>query len=224
MTRHILTFGGGAFSNTGELTALDRYALSVTKKRKPKVAFIPTASGDALSYIHKFYAAYTRDICVPSHLGLFRSEVSDITRYLLKQDLIFVGGGNTVNMLAVWHEHEVDIALARAWQNGIVLAGTSAGAICWFETGITDSYGPLLRPMRGGLGFLKGSFTPHVSSEKTRLATCKAAIKRGAIDEGYAVDDHVLLHFKNEKLHKVFKADERRKARYVTKTKTTILG
>ncbi|MBS1904830.1 MAG: peptidase E [Bacteroidetes bacterium] len=223
MTRHIITLGGGAFTNMGELTKLDRYALAATRKKKPNVCFIPTASGDALSYIHQFYAAYTKDICTPSHLGLFRREVKDIERFLLKQDLIFVGGGNTVNMLAVWHEHEVDIALARAWQKGIVLAGTSAGAICWYQSGTTDSYGPELKPMRGGLGFLKGSFTPHVSSEKTRLGICRAAIKSGAIDEGYAVDDHVLLHFKNEKLYKVFKADERRKARYVTKSKVTLL-
>jgi dipeptidase E len=221
--RHIITLGGGSFLNTGTLTKLDEYLLAATKKKKPKVAFIPTASGDALTSIHRFYAAYAKDICIPSHLGLFRREVKNIERFLLKQDLIFVGGGNTVNMLAVWREHEVDIALARAWEKGIVLSGTSAGAICWFHSGTTDSYGPDIQPMRGGLGFLDGSFTPPVSSEKTRLGICKAAIKSGAIDEGYAVDDGVLLHFHGKKLYKVFREKPSGKARFVTKTGVRLL-
>ncbi len=223
MTKHIVAFGGGAFYQNNELSVLDKYLLKLTKKKKPNVSLIPTASGDALSIIQRFYGAYTKEVCKPTHLSLFRREITNLEKYILSQDLIFVSGGNTVNMLALWRQWDLDILLYKAWQKGIVLAGSSAGAICWFESGTTDSYGPILKPMQGALGFLKGSFTPHVSSEKTRLGICKASIKSGAIDEGYAVDDHVALHFRNEKLYKVLRANPKGKARYVTKSKVQLL-
>jgi peptidase E len=217
-TSHIIALGGGGFSNSGTITKFDEYILSVSKKTKPKVLFIPTASGDAQSYLDKFYSAYSTKICAPSHLALFRRAVKDITKFILKQDIIFVGGGNTVNMLSIWQAHGVDIALRKAWKQGSVLSGVSAGAMCWFEGGVTDSYGTDLLPMKKGLGFLKGSFTPHCSSEKNRIPILKKAISKEVLPEGYGVDDNVLLHFHGQKLYKIFSIKKDKKARYVAKS------
>jgi len=174
---------------------LDEFALGLAGKRRPRVCFLATASGDAESYIQRFYRAMRRQQCQPSHLGLFQRTVADPGRFLLAQDVIYVGGGNTANMLAVWRLHGVDRALRLAWRRGIVLAGLSAGANCWFETSSTDSFGPELSALRDGLGLLPGSVCPHYDGEKKRRPTFHRFIARGELPDGFAMDDGAAGHF-----------------------------
>ncbi len=157
----IVAMGGGGFSMEPDNPALDLWLLSLTGKRRPRVCFVATASGDAESYIHRFYAAFAAHRCTPRHLPLFRRQDPDLRAAVLAQDLIYVGGGNTANMLAIWRLHGLDLVLREAWQAGVVLAGLSAGSLCWFAGGVTDSFGPQLAPLHDGLGLLPGSFELH---------------------------------------------------------------
>jgi len=193
--RRIVALGGGGFSMEPRNPRLDRFLLGLTKRAKPRVLFVPTASGDAADYIARFYKAYAKHPCTPSHLPLFNRDGRDLRSTILKQDMIFVGGGNTANMLAVWRLHGVDALLREAWEGGTLLCGISAGAICWFEGGITDSFGPPLRPLRDGLGILPGSFCPHYDGEPGRRPAYHRATKSGALPSGYAADDSVGVLF-----------------------------
>lgn len=138
--RHIVAMGGGGFSDEDPL--LDEFILGLSGRERPRVCFVPTASGDAAAYIERFYAAFTRRACEPSHLPLFQPPYPPIGELLLSQDVIYVGGGSTANMLAVWRIHGIDEVLRRAWERGTVLCGVSAGGLCWFQAGVTDSLGP----------------------------------------------------------------------------------
>ena len=131
---------------------------------------------------------------------LFVREVEDIRSFLLDQHLIYVGGGNTANMLAIWRLHGVDVVLREAWSRGIVLAGVSAGANCWFEACSTDSFGPHLAPLNDGLGFLAGSFCPHYDGELLRKPTYERWVAEGVLPAGYAADDGVGLVFRGIEL------------------------
>ena len=174
---------------------LDRYVLDLTGKLRPRVCFLATASGDDSDYIAKFHAAFTAYGAEPSALTLFYREVADVTEFLASHDLIYVGGGSTVNALAVWKVHGVDTALRAAWESGTVLAGLSAGANCWFEAFTTDSYLTDTAEAAFGLGFLPGSFSPHHSSEPARRPEYLSLIGAGVIPSGYACDDYAAIHF-----------------------------
>ena len=147
--------------------ALDRYALAQVDKTHPKVCFIPTASGESQEYILNFYKAFVALDCEPSYLSLFRLPTADLEGYLLEKDLIYVGGGNTRSMLALWQEWEIDLILRKAHTAGILLAGVSAGANCWFQECSTDSVPGELRMLRC-LGLVPGSFCPHYDGEAQR--------------------------------------------------------
>lgn len=187
--------GGGGFSGSDpELGRLvDDFALALTGRDTPNVCFIPTASGDDSGYIEQFHAAFGRGRANPSHLALFQREVVDLEAFLLGQHAICVGGGNTANMLAVWRVHGIDRILTEAWRRDIVLFGLSAGGLCWFEGGSTDSFGPL-SPIRDGMGFLPGSFCPHYDGEPERRPSYHRFIAEG-LPAGYAADDQAALHF-----------------------------
>jgi dipeptidase E len=176
---------------------LDDYILGLARRvrgaTRPRVCFLATASGDAVTYFTNFYAAFARR-SEASHLALFARTVEDVAAFLLDQDVIYVGGGNTENMLAVWRVHGVDAALRRAWDAGIVLAGLSAGSLCWFEAGTTDSFEPTLRAMSGGLGFLPGSHAPHYDGEPARRPEYHKLIAAG-MPGGWAIDDGAAMHF-----------------------------
>lgn len=173
---------------------LDDFILGLTGKRQPKVCFLATASGDADSYIERFYMAMPRRRCRASHLGLFKRAHANPLTVLLRQDVIYVGGGNTANMLAIWRLHGIDRALKIAWHRGIVLAGISAGANCWFEASSTDSFGPLAA-LQDGLRLLAGSACPHYDGEKNRRPTFHRFIATGQLPDGYAMDDGTAAHF-----------------------------
>ena len=204
--RLIVAMGGGGFSMEPDNPLLDDYTLDLARtargRERPRVCFLATASGDTPGYIADFYAALARR-SEASHLSLFVRTVDDIERHLLDQDVIYVGGGNTENMLAVWRVHGVDRALRAAWESGVVLTGLSAGSLCWFETGTTDSYGAGLAPLSSGLGFLPGSHAPHYDGESTRRAHYQKLIAEGVLPAGYAADDGVALVFRGTQLDEV---------------------
>jgi dipeptidase E len=190
---HIVAMGGGGFSDEDPL--LDDFVLGLSEEQRPRVCFVPTASGDAAAYIERFYAAFTRRACEPTHLPLFQRPNPPIGKVLLSQDVIYVGGGSTANMLAVWRIHGIDEVLRRAWERGAILCGVSAGGLCWFEAGVTDSLGTELVPLREGLGLLAGSFCPHYDGEPDRRLVYHRYLREGRLPPGFAADDGVGLHF-----------------------------
>jgi dipeptidase E len=196
---HIVAMGGGGFSDDDPL--LDRYVLDLTGRPRPRVCFVPTASGDAESYVERFFAAFAGQPVETSCLRLFEREHADLRSFLLGQDVIYVGGGNTANMLLVWRLHGVDAVLREAWRSGIVLCGLSAGGLCWFEGGSTDSFGGLAW-LDDGLGLLSGSFCPHYDGEPGRRPTYRRFVGEGR-PAGYAADDFAALHFSGTTLEDV---------------------
>jgi dipeptidase E len=198
----IVALGGGGFSQEPRNLRLDRYVLGLARVHRPKVCFVPTASGDAVGYIARFYRAFRTLPCRPSHLSLFKPPEGDLERFVLSHDVIYVGGGNTKNMLALWRGWGLDRILKRAWKQGIVLAGVSAGAICWFEEGVTDSITGKLTPIES-LGFLKGSFCPHYDGEKNRRPAYRRFVTQGKLGPGFAADDGVALHFEGRRLVRI---------------------
>ena len=197
----IIALGGGGFSMEPENLALDEYVLRQARAPRPAVAFVPTASGDADSYIASFYTAFSELPCRPSHLPLF-SRTPDLREYLLAQDVIYVGGGNTKSLIGVWREWGLPEVLREAWAAGVVLAGVSAGAVCWFEQGLSDAFAGELRQIQC-LGFLAGSCCPHYDGEAERRPTYHEFLRTGAIPPGLAIDDGAAVHFVGEDIHRV---------------------
>jgi len=184
---------------------LRRYVVEISGKSGARVLYVPTAGGDAPEGIVMFYEAFSADGCRPSHLPLFTRKHEDLAPVILEQDVIYVGGGNTANMLAIWRVHGLDKLLCQAWDRGIVLCGSSAGSICWFECGITDSFGPQLAELHDGLGFLPGSNCPHYDSEERRRPIYTAAVA-GGFPAGLAAEDGVAFHFIDRELHETVSA------------------
>jgi peptidase E len=217
--KQILAIGGAALPvETGNLKLVD-YFLRQTGKRKPKVAFIGAAHGDADAGRLRFYAAFSQFSCRPAHLPLFARTPRDLESFVHEQDAIFVGGGNTRSMLAVWREWELDRHLRDAWNAGIVLGGASAGSICWFEFGVTDSVAGPLTAMPC-LGFLPGSNCPHYNSEPARRPTFRKMVARAAVPDGLAADDGVALHFIDTRLARIVSSEPRAKAYRVRKSRS----
>jgi peptidase E len=198
----ILALGGASLLPSSNDGALHQYLLDLTGLERPRICFIGTASGDNHEYTAAFYAFFARR-AEASHLGLFDRRVDDIGEFLGQQDVIYVGGGNTANMLAIWRTHGVDRALKDAWERGVILAGPSAGAVCWFEAGTTDSFGPEIGALRDGMRFLKGSFCPHYDSESLRRPRYEQLVGSGSLPDGYAADDSVGLLFAGRELAEV---------------------
>jgi dipeptidase E len=201
--RLILAMGGGGFTMEPTNPLLDDFVLSLTAAKQPRVLFLPTASGDTTAQINAFQARFADRLCVPEHLSLFR--LADAKRPLaatiLSQDIIYVGGGSMRNLLAIWKAHGLDQLLLGAWRNGTVLAGLSAGAMCWFQGGVTRSSGPP-EPM-AGLGLLDGSLTVHADGEPERLPVWLSSVRDGTLPGGWALDDGVGLLFAGRTLQRV---------------------
>ena len=213
----ILAIGGMALPPELDNLLLVKYFLEQTGRRKPKVLYIGTATGDAEAGRLRFYAGFSQFDCKPSHLSLFARTPRDLESLVLEHDAIFVGGGNTRSMLAVWRDWGLDRHLRTAWERGIVLGGGSAGSICWFGQGITDSVaGPLTAlPC---LGFLPGSNCPHYDSEPQRRPTFRKLIASGRMPDGVAADDGVALHYIDGKLAHAVASRPRAKAYRVTRS------
>lgn len=197
--RQIIAMGGGGFSMEPWNPLIDLFVLKQTGKTKPKVCFIGTASGDAQGYIDRFYASFKKHDCVPSHLSLFRGHTAEIEKFILDQDVLYVGGGNTRNLLTLWRDWGVDKFIRKAYEQGTVLAGVSAGSICWFEQGVTDSIPGRLSSLQC-LGWIKGSNCPHYDGEAERRPSYHRLLKNGEISPGLATEDSVAAHFINETL------------------------
>ncbi|HTX47148.1 MAG TPA: peptidase E [Solirubrobacteraceae bacterium] len=189
----ILAMGGGGFTMRERTAALDRFVLSLCSAAVPRVCFLPTASGDPRDQVTRFFERFSSWPCEPSVLSLFHLGESriDPVSHLLAQDAIYVGGGSMRNMLAIWREHGIDEAMRIAWHRGTLLAGLSAGAMCWFEGGVSMS-GGAPEPVNG-LGLLPGSLSVHLGGEAERLPVYREAVARGALPAGFAADDGAAL-------------------------------
>jgi len=199
--RQIIAIGGGGFYRDAENLALEKYVLLQTNDKSPRVAFVPTASGEPDHYVASFYAAFLKLNCRPSVLTFFK-RTPELRSFLLNQDVIYVGGGNTKTMLAVWEDWGVAQILREAWESGIVLTGVSAGAICWFEQGLTDSFSDALRPL-DCLGFLPGSCCPHYDGEPQRRPSMHRLLASGEIAAGVGIEDWTGVHFRDTEIHRV---------------------
>ncbi|WP_342576226.1 Type 1 glutamine amidotransferase-like domain-containing protein [Solibacillus sp. FSL K6-1781] len=209
--RQIIAMGGGGFSMEPDNPLLDRYILKEAKTANPKICFLPTASGDSEQYISRFYSFFNDQNCDPSHLSLFTPPSRDLESFVLEKDILYVGGGNTKNLLALWKEWGLDSILRKAWEEGVILAGLSAGAICWFEQGVTDSYGDGLEPINC-LGFLKGSNCPHYDGETERRPAYHKLMETNKLHSGIALDDGVAIHYKEQEIHKIVSSRPNAKA------------
>jgi dipeptidase E len=196
----IIAIGGGGFSEGSE-PELDTYILDHCSASKPKIGFLGTASGDAESYRLKFYTRFSQLNCQPSHLTFFR-RTPNLADWVKQQDAIFVGGGNTLSLLAIWEVWGLVPLLKEAAQNGTLLAGVSAGANCWFESCLTDSRADVLGSLQC-LNFISGSCCPHYSLEEERQPAFERLVGTGEIPPGIAIDDGAAAHFINGKLKRV---------------------
>ena len=212
-----MAFGGGGFSTEAGNALLDDYVLGLTGVARPRVCFLPTASGDADHYVVRFYRAFSAARCEPSHVSLFRrpaaGEPDDVAAHLLAQDVIYVGGGSVVSLLGVWRAHGLDDVLRACWERGVVLAGCSAGSLCWFADAVSAFHGAPERV--AGLGLLPHANCVHADAEPDRLAALRRLVDAGAVAAGYAADDGAALHFVGEELAGVVTSRPRARAHRV---------
>ena len=201
--RQIVAFGGGGFSMEWGNTLLDDFVLGLTRAQRPRVCFLPTASGDADHYVVRFYRAFSAERCEPSHISLFRREtgVGDPRAHLLAQDLIYVGGGSLVSLLGTWRAHGLDDVLREAWEAGVILCGGSAGALCWFGHALSGFHEGPSREI-DALGLLPYSCAVHYNEEQGRRETYLRAVADG-MPAGYGVGDSAALHFIGTELAEV---------------------
>jgi dipeptidase E len=212
----IVAFGGGGFSMEWGNTLLDEHVLSLTGVERPRVCFLPTASGDADHYVVRFYRAFSAARCEPSHISLFRREtgVGDPRAHLLEQDLVYVGGGSLVSLLGAWRAHGIDLALHEAWRSGVVMCGGSAGSLCWFSHAVSSFHEGPPRLIEG-LGFLPWSNAVHYAEEPGRRDAFLDAVARG-MPSGYGAGDGAALHFVGTELAEVASSRPGARAVHVT--------
>jgi dipeptidase E len=201
--RTIVALGGGGFQMEPDNPLLDDHVIAIAGERsgrdRPRICLIPTASRDDPELIADFVRLFAPRV-EPRVLRLFEREDADLSAVVREQDAVYVTGGNTANLLALWRLHGLDRVLRDAWNAGVVMAGMSAGAICWFESCTTDSFGPTLRPLHGGLGILAGSLSPHYHGEAQRRPLYRRLVADGTLPPGYAVDDGAALVFREREL------------------------
>jgi dipeptidase E len=211
----IVAMGGGGFQMEPDNPLLDDVVIAAARagsgRDRPRICLIPTATADDPDLIADFERLFAPR-ADPRILRLFARADEDLRAVVLAQDAVYVTGGNTANMLALWRLHDLDEILREAWRAGIVMAGMSAGAICWFEACTTDSFGPALKPLQGGLGILDGSLSPHYGGEAQRRPLFQQLIADGTLPAGYGVDDGAALVFRDRDLVEVVASDPRASA------------
>ena len=198
-TKNIVAIGGGGFGRSLGDLKIEKYIISLINKNRPKICLIPTASGDNDLYKLNFYRAFSKLNCITSHLDFF-SRTENLEKKVLTQDIIFVGGGNTKTMLAVWKDWNLDKILKIAYEKGIVMSGVSAGAICWFNKGITDSFANKLEII-DCLGIIEGVACPHYDEEEEREPFVNEIIKKHRIKSCICIEGNCALHIKNDYIY-----------------------
>lgn len=202
----VLALGGGGFTSDEGDAALDDLVLELCGVPVPRILFLPTAGGDGALQIGRFHAAFGDRVCEPDVLSLFRlaREPRPLHEIVLGQDVIYVGGGSLRNLLAVWRAHGLDVLLREAWATGTLLAGLSAGAMCWFDGGVTTSGG--LPAPADALALLPGSLSVHADAEPARRPVYREAVRRGVLPPGWLLDDGAGLVFRGRRLERVVTA------------------
>jgi dipeptidase E len=214
MTRHVIACGGDGWPSDSANPLMDERILELAPNDRPRICLIPAASGDSDHLIARFYEFFNQRSCQPSHLALFRPHPQSAEKTILSQDIVYIGGGSTSNLLALMRLHGLDGVLREAYGRGIVMSGVSAGAICWFEHGLSNSMGAGFNPVEG-LGLLPGGFCPHADSDPGRGPALGQFVRAGQMPSSFAVDDGAALHFANERLVEVLVAKPGRGARRV---------
>ena len=193
MKKHIVAIGGGGFGRSISSNLIEKYILNLKEKNSPKICFLPTATGDNDSYIVRFYSIFNQLNCQPSHIEFF-NRTTNIKKMIMEQDVVFVGGGNTKSMLAIWNDWGMSDLLKDAYNEGIILSGVSAGAICWFTSGITDSWDNELRVLPC-LDFISGTCCPHYDEEPSRIPYVKKILLEGEITNCISIEGGAAMHF-----------------------------
>ena len=214
MKKQIIAIGGGGFGRNPKNLYIESYIIDNARVSRPKICFIPTATGEDKSYIVNFYKAFSKLHCIPSHLEFF-ARTPDLRNLILDQDIVFVGGGNTKSMLAVWNEWGLQNLLKQAYINGAVLAGVSAGAICWFNRGVTDSWANSLKIM-DCLGFVDGNCCPHYDEEEERRPAVHKFLKNGKLEQCYAIEGGCAIHCVDDEIQNAVSFAPNKKAFFIT--------
>ena len=196
MDRHIIAIGGGGFGRNPGDGVIEQYILDQSPSQKPNICFIPTATGDNEAYKVNYYSTFSKLNCNPVHLDLFK-RTPDLEKLIPEQDVIFVGGGNTKSMLSVWKDWGLDDLLYKAYKDGVIMSGVSAGANCWFENAVVDSWEEDLKVIKC-MGFLKGNFCPHYDEEPERRPAVKRFLETSVFESCYSSEGNCALHIKNE--------------------------
>ena len=194
--KNIVAIGGGGFGRSVKDLRIEEYILGLSNKEKPNICFIPTATGDNDSYKVNYYDVFSKFNCNPTHIDFFKRTI-DLSSHISSQDIIFVGGGNTKSMLAVWRDWNLHNILKDAYERGTIMSGVSAGAICWFEKGITDSWANDLAVMEC-LGFIDGVCCPHYDEEPERRPFVRKMLKENIITNCLSIEGNSALHIKND--------------------------
>jgi dipeptidase E len=207
VTTQIVAMGGYEIDGPfGPPSKLEEYIFAAAGKTTPRVCFLPTASSHVDFFLERWNEITDALPCDPCHIELFERTVDDLDAFLADVDVVYVAGGNTANLLAIWRAHGLDAAFARrAGAGDFVVGGASAGAMCWFEGGLTDSYGTTHQPLHGALGWLPGTFCPHFGAHERRRSY-RTMVADGDLAPGYGVDDGAALHFVDGELTNIVRA------------------
>ncbi len=211
-TRTIFAYGGGFTKQ------FIKYVIALTKKENPRICFLPTASADNPGAIAAWFETCQDLPMKPFVQRVFINSAPDQKSFeenLLSMDAIVVGGGNTLNMMAIWHAQAIDSALRKAYDKGIILAGGSAGSLCWFQGGYSDSR-PQHLSIVNGLSFISASHCPHYHSEPMRKPLYLDAILKGSLKPGYACDDMAGVVFENEKYIRSVSMNDKNNTWYIS--------
>jgi len=193
LNKHIVAIGGGGFGRNNSSNIIEKYILNLSAKTIPKICFLPTATGDNDTYIVRFYSIFSRLNCIPSHIEFFK-RTTNIKKHIMDQDVVFVGGGNTKSMLAIWNNWGMSDLLNDAYNQGVIMSGVSAGAICWFTNGITDSWNDELRILPC-LDFISGTCCPHYDEEPSRIPYVKQILFEEKVSNCISIEGGSAMHF-----------------------------
>ena len=196
MSRNIIAIGGGGFGRNPGDGVIEQYILDQANVEKPNICFIPTATGDNEAYKVNYYSTFSKLNCNPVHLDFFK-RTPNLEKLISEQNAIFIGGGNTKSMLAVWKDWGLDDLLHKAYKNGVVMSGVSAGANCWFESAVVDSWADDLQVINC-MGFVKGNYCPHYDEEPQRRPSVKKFLEDEVFDSCFSSEGNSALHIKNE--------------------------